>query len=261
MEGIARLDEALLAMSARIGQGRSSADAYRLEKEGRRTAFIGLTSGDAIGTDLSLLGAFHARGVRVLGLCDGSDNAICDSALDRNDPEDRGLSDLGRRVVAECNRLGLLIDVATCSERSILDVLAASRAPIVCTRAAARALSDAPGNLSDAAIEAIAARGGVMNVTFDPAALVPPESSRRAEVSDIADHIEHMIKRAGAEGVGIGSCFGSGGGVAGCEDAGGMLAVTIELLRRGHGEQAIEAVWGRNVMRVFRQVMDRAGTR
>lgn len=255
-DGLARLQKAIHDRPGRVGLGLSSDDAYRLEKQGLRTAFIGLAGGDAVGTDIALLASFHEEGVRVIALCEGADNAICDSALDRDHPEDRGLSAFGQAVVAECNRLGLLIDVAGCSERSVLDVLAASQAPVLCSRAAARALSDVPGNLSDGAIEAIAARGGVVAVTFDRAQLLPPGTSRRAEVSDIADHIEYLMKRARPSGVGIGSGFGAGGGVRGCTDPGGMLNLTVELLRRGTSEQALEAVWGGNIMRVLKAVAD-----
>jgi membrane dipeptidase len=254
-DGLDRLLKAISDRTDRIGLGLRPDDAYRLEKQGRRTAFIGLAGGDAIGTDLALLAEIHRKGVRLLSLSDGSDNAICDSALDRGDPEDKGLSAFGRAVVAECNRLGLLIDVAGCSERSILDVLAASRAPVICSGAAARALSDVPGNLPDGTIRAIAAHGGVIAVTFDEARLLPPGTMRRAQVSDIADHIEYLMKLARPSGVGIGSGFGGGGGVRGCEDPSGMLNLTVELLRRGVSEQALEAIWGGNIMRVLEQAM------
>lgn len=259
-DGIARLEGTIREMSGRVGLALSTDDAYRLEKEGRRAVYLALASGDAIGRDLSLLGAFHARDVRLLALCDGAGNEICESVVDKRGREDRGLSEFGERVVAECNRLGLLIDVAGCSERSILDVLAASRAPVVCTRAAARALSDVPGNLADGTIEAIAARGGVIMVTFDPAALVPSSAGRRSRVSDIADHIEHVAKLARWSGVGIGSGFGGGDGTSGGPDETEMLNVTVELLRRGLGEHALEAVWGRNFMRVLSEVASFART-
>jgi len=260
-EGLDRLQKAVHDRSGRVGLALASDDAYRLEKEGRRAVYLALAIGDAIGRDLSLLGAFHARGVRLLALCDGAGNEICESALDERAPEDRGLSEFGERVVAECNRLGLLIDVAGCSERSVLDVLAASRAPVLCSRAAARALSEAPGNLSDGTIEAIAARGGVVAVTFDRARLLTPGTTRRAKVSDIADHIEYLMKLARPSGVGIGSGFGAGGGVRGCADPAGMLNLTVELLRRGMSEQELEAVWGGNVMRVFKAATDLSGVR
>ena len=259
--GIARLGKMIQDRASRIGLGLSPEDAYRLEKEGRHTAFIGLASGDALGNDLSLVEAYHAKGVRLLILCGESDNAVCDSALDRADPEDRGLSEFGKRVIAECNRAGLVIDVAGCSERSIEGVLAASRAPIVCSRAGASRLSGVPGNLSDGMITAIAAHEGVILVTFDPARLVPPERPRRAGVSDIAEHVEYVMKLAGPESVGIGSCFGGGGGVPGCRNTSEMLELTIELLRRGHAEKTVEAVWGGNIMSVFKRVAGGAGNR
>jgi len=143
----------------------------------------------------------------------------------------------------------------------MLDVLAASRSPVVCSRAAAGRLSDVPGNLSDEMIEAIAAHGGVITVTFDRARLLPPGAPRPAKVSDIVDHIEYLMKLARPSGVGIGSCFGGGGGVRGCADPGGMLNLTIELLRRGMGGLALEEIWGANLMRVFKQALVGAGDR
>ena len=87
-------------------------DAYRLEKEGRHAAYIGLENGYALGADISLVSEYYKEGVRYLALWGDSDNAICDSALDLTGAEDGGLSDFGRRVVAECNRVGMIIDVA-----------------------------------------------------------------------------------------------------------------------------------------------------
>ena len=104
-------------------------DAYRLEKEGRHAAYIGLENGYALGTDLSLVSEYYKEGVRYLTLCGDSSNAICDSAFDRSGAQDSGLSDLGRRVVAECNRVGMIIDVAGCSERSVFDGPSTRAAP------------------------------------------------------------------------------------------------------------------------------------
>jgi microsomal dipeptidase-like Zn-dependent dipeptidase len=103
-------------------------------------------------------------------------------------------------------------------------------------------------------ITAIAARYGVILIAFDPARLVPPERPRRAGVSNIAEHVEYVMKLAGPESVGIGSCFGGGGGVPGCRNTGEILELTIELLRRGHAEATVEAVWGGNIMSVFKRV-------
>jgi len=243
-EGITAIKRLIREKRDRVGLGLAPEDAYGLEKEGRRTIFLGLGNGEAIGTDLTLLPAFYEQGVRFLKLRGDSGNAIC---------EERGLSELGKKVVAECNRLGLVIDVGGCSARSIADVLAASQAPVVCSPGAARALCDVPGNLDEAAIVAIARAGGVVLVPFEARRLVPPGAARRAGVPDIAAHIGYLTKLAGADGVGLGSCFGGGGGVPGCGDASEVMSLTLELLRRGVGERDLEAIWGGNVMRVFKR--------
>ena len=93
----------------------SPEDAYRLERLGKRAAFIGMENGYPIGKDLSLIKKYYERGVRYITLCHSSDNDICDSSTDRRNPEDNGLSDFGREVVAECNRLGIMVDLSHAS--------------------------------------------------------------------------------------------------------------------------------------------------
>jgi membrane dipeptidase len=250
LRGIERIRRVTEAQASRIGLGLSPGDAYRNEKQGRLTAFIGLENGCAVGTDLSLVSAYHEKGVRYLTLCGDRDNAVCDSASDRTDPEDRGLSEFGRKVVAECNRVGMIIDLAHASERSFFDVLAASRAPVIVSRSASRALCDRAENLTDEMVRSLASKGGVVMVSFAPERLVPPKPARRSGIPDIADHIGYLQKLAGEEGVGIASD---------CEDAGDLLDITLELLRRGNIERMIEAIWGGNIMRVFEQVASLAG--
>jgi membrane dipeptidase len=240
--------------SLHIGLALSPEDAYRFEKEGKLAAFIGLGNGYAIGTDLSLIESYHANGVRYLTLCGDADNEICDSATDRVHSEDSGLSDFGRQVVMECNRVGMIIDVSHCSEKSFFDVLGVSRAPVIVSHSAARALCDRPDNMTDAMIRALAEKGGVIQVCFVPERLVRLKTKARASVSDIVDHIDHVTRLAGIESVGIGSAFDGGGGVSGCGDVGEILNLTIELLRRSYGEHAVEAIWGGNIMQVFKQV-------
>lgn len=245
----------------RVGMGLSPADAYRLEKQGRRTIYLGLTYGDAIGTDVSFLANFRDRGIRFLKLCGEADNAICVSALDGTGSADTGLSAFGRSVVAECNRLGIVVDVGDCSAQSIADVLAASRAPVLCSGSAARTLCDVPGNLSDGTVVAIAAAGGVILVPFEAGRLVPAGAGRRAGLEDIVAHILHLVDLAGDESVGLGSYFGDGGGVPGCAEASEAMSITFELLRRGVDEHAAESVWGGNVMRVIERALGAAAAR
>ena len=141
-------------------------DAYRLEKEGKRAAYIGMENGYPIGKDLSLVKEFYKKGVRYITLCHGGDNDICDSSTDRNNPEDNGLSDFGKKVVAECNRLGIMVDISHVSDKSFSDVLKATKAPIIASHSSVRTLCDHPRNLSDEMIKALASNGGVIQICF-----------------------------------------------------------------------------------------------
>jgi membrane dipeptidase len=149
-----------------IGLAVDPAGARRLKKEGQLTAFIGLENGYPIGRDLTLIKLFYDQGVRYITICHSSDNDICDSSTDRRDPADKGLSDFGREVVAECNRLGMLVDLSHASEKSFFDVLAATKAPVFCSHSSARAVCDNPRNLTDDQLRALAKNGGVIQICF-----------------------------------------------------------------------------------------------
>jgi membrane dipeptidase len=149
-----------------VGLALTPDDAYRLEKEGRRAAFIGMENGYPVGKTLSSIEEYYRLGVRYITLCHSRDNDICDSSTDRQDPEDRGLSDFGRRVVAECNRLGMMVDISHASDKSFYDVLRATKAPILASHSSCRALSDSPRNLTDDMIRALARKGGVIQICF-----------------------------------------------------------------------------------------------
>ncbi len=149
-----------------IGLAVDPAGARRLKAAGKLTAFIGMENGYPIGRDLSLIKFFYDKGVRYITLCHSADNDICDSSTDRRNPEDRGLSDFGRAVVAECNRLGMIVDISHASDKSFYDVLAASKAPIIASHSSCRAVCDNPRNLTDDQIRALARRGGVIQICF-----------------------------------------------------------------------------------------------
>jgi len=169
-DGALRAVEAVHKMTetyaSTIGLAVDPAGARRLKAGGKLTAFIGLENGYPIGRDLSLVKLFYDKGVRYITLCHSSDNDICDSSTDRRDPEDKGLSDFGRQVVAECNRLGMLVDISHASEKSFYDVLAASKAPIIASHSSARAVCDHPRNLTDDQLRALAKNGGVIQICF-----------------------------------------------------------------------------------------------
>jgi len=293
--------ESIRAMCAKypnlVGLALTPDDAYRLEKEGRRAAFIGMENGYPVGKTLSNLEEYFKLGVRYVTLCHSEDNDICDSSTDRQDPEDRGLSEFGREVVAACNRLGMMVDVSHASDKSFYDILKVTRAPIIASHSSCRAICDSPRNLSDDMIRALAANGGVIQICFlsDYVRTPKPNPERdkafrelrakygarrdirdeatrkkgreeyealnekypreKATVSELVDHIEHVIELVGVDSVGIGTDFDGGGGVEGCDDVSKMFRVTEELVRRGRTEEEIAKVWGGNIMRVFRRVI------
>jgi membrane dipeptidase len=281
-----------------VGLATTPEDAYRLKREGRRAAFIGMENGYPLDKDTALLEEFYKRGVRYVTLCHSQDNDICDSSTDRQKPEDNGLSDFGKDVVAACNRLGVMVDVSHISDKSFYDVLKVTKAPIIASHSSCRALCDSPRNLSDAMIQALAANGGVIQICFLSRFLRTPRPNperdkafqelrdkygsfrdikddaarekirqeyealrekfpeERATVKDVIDHIDHVVKVAGIDYVGIGTDFDGGGGVEGCNSVSQMFRVTEELLRRGYSEKEIEKIWGGNVMRVLQKVID-----
>jgi membrane dipeptidase len=149
-----------------IGLGLVPDDAYRLKKEGKLTAFLGIENGYPVGQDLSLVEYFGNKGVRYITLCHSSDNDICDSSTDRLEPEDKGLSAFGRKVVAECNRLGIMVDVSHASDKSFSDILAVTKAPVIASHSSCRAICDNPRNLSDDMLRALAKNGGVIQTCF-----------------------------------------------------------------------------------------------
>ena len=141
-------------------------DAYRLEKQGKRAAFIGMENGYPVGKDLALVEYFYERGVRYITLCHSGDNDICDSSFEREHPEDNGLTEFGEQVVAECNRLGIMVDVSHVSDKSFFDVLRVTKAPVIASHSSVRALCDHPRNLTDEMLKELAENGGVIQICF-----------------------------------------------------------------------------------------------
>ncbi|MEE8604494.1 MAG: dipeptidase [Candidatus Aminicenantaceae bacterium] len=150
-------------------------DAYRLEKLGKRAAFIGMENGYPIGKDLEMVKYFYDRGVRYITLCHGGDNDICDSSFERRNPEDNGLTDFGKEVVSECNRLGIMVDVSHASDKSFFDILQTTKAPVIASHSSVRAICDHPRNLTDEMLKALAENGGVIQICFVSSFVKTPE--------------------------------------------------------------------------------------
>jgi len=227
-------------------------DAYRIKKSGKIVVYIAVENSYPIGRDITKIKDFYDRGARYITLSHTRNNDICDSANDTSGAEHNGLSEFGKQVIQEMNRLGMMIDVSHISDKSFYDVLALSKTPVIASHSSCRALCNSPRNLSDDMLLALKENGGVIQICIYSSYLVP--GGRGANVSNIVDHIDHVVKIAGIDHVGIGTDFDGGGGVEGCKDVSEMKNITIELLRRGYTKKEIEKIWSGNIMRVMRQV-------
>lgn len=224
-------------------------DLYRIKREGRRALMLGIENGYAIGDDVRRVEHFRRRGVVYMTLCHNGDNDLCDSA--RGNGEHGGLSELGRTVIREMNRVGMMVDLSHAAESSFYQSIEASRTPIVCSHSSARALCDHPRNLTDDQLCALAASGGVAQVCLYDGFLRKEEGST---VHDAIRHIKHMVSVAGIDHVGIGTDFDGDGGIIGCADASEVINLTRCLLAEGFTEEDIEKLWGGNFLRVMRKV-------
>lgn len=225
-----------------------------LNRKGKKVVMLGIENGYAIGKDITNVERYRRRGVVYMTLCHNGDNDICDSA--KGDGEHGGLSPFGRDVVREMNRVGMLVDLSHAAETTFYDTLQVSNAPVVCSHSSCRALCDHPRNLTDAQIRALAAKGGVIQVTMYGGFL--RKDGDNATLDDFMQHLCHAIDVAGIDHVGVGTDFDGDGKVIGCSDASQLRNVTRELLCRGFTTEEIEKIWGGNWLRVMQQVQSMA---
>ena len=228
---------------------RTPADLYSNKQQGRKSIMLGIENGLALDGHLDRLQHFAQRGIVYMTLCHNGDNDICDSA--RGNHTHNGISSFGQQVVREMNRLGILVDLSHAGEKSFYDALELSSQPIVCSHSSCRALCDHPRNLTDDQMRALAAKGGVMQITMYNGFLV---KDGEATVLDALRHLEHAIEVMGIDYVGIGTDFDGDGGVRGMANSSELLSFTRLLLARGYSEQVIEKIWGGNFLRVMTQV-------
>ena len=234
----------------------SPADIVGLKRRGKRAAVLAIENGYGIGDKIERIEEFFQLGVRYITLCHSSNNLICESCTEKEHADGLyGLSDFGRKVVDEMNRVGMIIDVSHASSNTLRDLLQYSKAPVIATHSAVWELKHHKRNLTDDEMRAIAAKGGVIQVASGRWCLseLPKD---QVNVSTLADHIDHVRRVVGIEHVGIGTDFDGGGGVVGMEDCSKMTALTVELLRRGYTKEDLRLFWGGNLMRVWQNVLD-----
>jgi len=269
---------------------RTADDIVRIHKAGKVASLIGVEGGHQIGGSLAALRQFYDLGARYMTLSHFKNNEFADSATD--DPKWHGLNDFGRTVVHEMNRLGMLVDLSHVSPETMSDALDVSKAPVIFSHSDARALSDHPRNVPDDILKRLPANGGVVMVNFFLGHLSEPyrqwaaeESAVTARLGDlytgqpdirkaklaewekahprptadvglIADHIEHVVKIAGHDHVGLGGDLDGiniEGAPTGMNSVGGYPLLFAELIRRGWSDGDLARLAGGNLLRAMRR--------
>ncbi|WP_025761461.1 dipeptidase [Dyadobacter tibetensis] len=271
------------------GLATTSAHAYALQKEGKRAVFIGMENGWPINHKIENIKKYYDLGLRYITLSHSLNNDICDSSTDPDGPVFNGLSPFGEKVVAEMNKLGMMVDISHVSDSTFYDVIKLTKAPLIASHSSCRTLCDVPRNMTDDMIKTLAKNGGVIQINFVPSFVKKPsmqqELSMKAirlqfrqtdlspedkkelfeemkalnkkyekdmpTVEDAVDHIEHVIKLTSIDHVGIGMDLDGGGRVLGMNDVSEIGAITKELVKRGYSEEDIAKIWSGNMLRVL----------
>jgi membrane dipeptidase len=267
-------------------QARTAADVERIQKAGKIASLIGVEGGHAIENSLENLRRLHALGAGYMTLTHSDTLGWADSATDS--ARHQGLNPFGEEVVREMNRLGMLVDLSHVSDETMRDAIRISKAPIIYSHSSARAVADHPRNVPDDVLKLVKDNGGVVMVNFFSGFVVPGSAAKMRQmfakirelrsqfpseqdfqrerkrwevanpidagtVHDVVDHIEHIIKIAGIDHVGLGSDYD---GISTCpkqlEDVSTYPLITQELLNRGYKPADIHKLNSGNILRVMR---------
>lgn len=264
-------------------------------KKGRIASLMGMEGGHSIGGSLAVLRQMYALGARYMTLTHFKNNSWADAATDA--PAHNGLTPLGKDMVREMQRLGMLVDLSHVSEKTMLDALEVAKAPVIASHSNAFAINHHPRNVPDRVLDAMKANGGLVMVNFYPPYVVEaarqwsanrdaedarlkslwrgqPDKAKaalaewdkanpmpRGSVKDVADHLDYIAKRIGADHVGLGGDLdGIETTVVGMEDASTYPALFVELARRGWSQKDLEKLSSRNLMRVLKAAEAYAAT-
>jgi membrane dipeptidase len=268
----------------------TASDIERIVKSKKIAAFLTVEGGHTIDDDLRVLRMYYQLGIRSMTLTHSRNNNWADSATDK--PVHNGLTDFGKEVVREMNRLGMVVDVSHVADKTFFDALEVTTKPVMLTHSSMRAISDVPRNVTDEMLWALAENGGVVGITFGEGFVNPKDADAlraaievettaptmdgrtlddyaaqdvrklfgtrvkvAASVEDVADHIDHAVKIAGIDHVGIGSDFdGVSGPPNGLDDVSRMPALIAALLERGYSDRDLKKILGENTLRVIREV-------
>jgi len=237
-------------------------DVVAAHMAGKIAALIGIEGGHAIEDSPRLLRDFYALGVRYMTLTHTNTNGWADSSGDLREKavqRHNGLNDLGRQIVQEMNRLGMIVDISHVADKTFWDALETSKAPIFASHSSCRALCDVPRNMTDEMIAALGKKGGVIQINFNCSFLTrraaDEKSGIRASLADVVAHIDHAVKIAGVDAVGIGSDFdGITCTPEGLDDVSKFPNLTRALLEKGYSAADIRKIYGGNTLRLLREV-------
>ncbi|WP_297337506.1 dipeptidase [Algoriphagus sp.] len=277
----------------------SPADVEANFKKGVISLPMGMENGAGIEDDLSNVEYFHGRGIRYITLTHGKDNLIGDASYDTTGTHG-GLSEFGEQVVAEMNRVGIMVDLSHVSDNTFRDALAITKVPVIASHSSVRKFT--PGferNMSDELIQAMAENGGVMMINFGGSFIDSAYAAGSAKVREhivnwlvennlnrrdsaaqayikeytaannpfptvqrVADHIDHVVNLVGIDYVGFGSDFdGVGDSLpTGLKDVSMFPNLIAELLKRGYSKEDIEKICYKNIFRVWKAVEDYAAS-
>jgi membrane dipeptidase len=268
----------------------TASDIERIVKSGKISAFLTIEGGHQIDNDLRVLRMYYKLGIRSMTLTHFKNNDWADSSTDT--PAHNGLTDFGKQVVREMNRLGMIVDVSHVSDKTFYDALAVTTKPIIVSHSSMRAISDIPRNVTDDMLRALAKNGGVIGINFGEGFINPKDAEAlraaiktlsngprlfgkelddyaakdirkdfttrtpvAATISDVVAHIDHAVKIAGIDHVGIGSDFdGITGPPNGLEDVSKMPSLIAALIHKGYSDADIKKIYGGNYLRVIRAV-------
>jgi membrane dipeptidase len=249
----------------------TAADVRAAAKAGKTAALMGMEGGHMIDDSLNVLRDYQRLGVRYMTLTHSVNTNWADSSGDK--PAHNGLTDFGKDVVREMNRLGMMVDISHVADKTFWDALEVSTAPLLASHSSCRAISGHPRNMTDDMIKALAAKGGVIQINFEVTFLdndrylasqkrqsltrdeqekLPPLPAVSWE--KIIEHIDHAVKVAGVTHVGLGSDFDGATMPQGMDDVSMLPKITVALLAKGYSEPDVANILGGNVLRLMEQV-------
>jgi len=234
------------------GLASSVKEAKELIRDGKKVFMLAVENGYGIGEDLSRIKEYKDLGVTYITLCHMGDNLICGTSSPNSKNGNKGLSEFGIKAVKEMNRLGIMIDLSHTSDATFYDAIKYSSKPVILTHSGVSAVHKHERSISDDMLKALAANGGVLQ-QYMVAYFMRPDGENGC-LDDYMNQLEHAIKVAGIDHVGIGMDFDGGGGGWDINGANDYVNVTVRLLEDGFSPADIEKLWGGNIMRVLEEV-------